>query len=194
MAEKTLWLYTLSTCGYCHETKKMLNDLKVEYESIDVDLLPPDERAEALEEIKKYNPRCTFPTAVYGDQVVVGMKLEELKNILGVRSEVADLYATLGKIQTAKGYCFNKDREKTFQLLRALLINKDRYGYMSCPCRLAAGDREKDKDIICPCIYRKPDVEEYGSCYCNLYVSREWNEGLVEHQYVPERRPASIYK
>jgi ferredoxin-thioredoxin reductase catalytic subunit/glutaredoxin len=172
----------------------MLNDLKVEYESIDVDLLPPDERAEALEEIKKYNPRCTFPTAVYGDQVVVGMKLEELKNILGVRSEVADLYATLGKIQTAKGYCFNKDREKTFQLLRALLINKDRYGYMSCPCRLAAGDREKDKDIICPCIYRKPDVEEYGSCYCNLYVSREWNEGLVEHQYVPERRPASIYK
>jgi ferredoxin-thioredoxin reductase catalytic subunit len=33
-------------------------------------------------------------------------------------------------------------------------------------------------------------VKEYGSCYCNLYVSREWNEGTISHEYVPERRPA----
>ena len=46
---------------------------------------------------------------------------------------------------------------------------------MCCPCRLAAGDREWDRDIICPCVYREPDVAEYGSCYCNLYVSRAWN-------------------
>ena len=47
----------------------------------------------------------------------------------------------------------------------------------------------KDKDIICPCPYRVPDVKEYGSCYCSLYVSREWNEGVVPRAYVPERRP-----
>jgi ferredoxin-thioredoxin reductase catalytic subunit len=34
-----------------------------------------------------------------------------------------------------------------------------------------------------------PDIEEYGSCYCNLYVSEDWNEGRISREYVPERRP-----
>ena len=99
------------------------------------------------------------------------------------------LYTTLEKIQTAKGYFFNTDRERTLELLEALLKNKDRYGYMACPCRLASGDRENDQDIICPCVYRAPDVEEYGSCYCNLYVSKAWNDGTINRDFVPERRP-----
>lgn len=99
------------------------------------------------------------------------------------------LYEALRKVQEAKGYYFNKDKERTFELLENLIINKDRYGYMACPCRLASGEREWDKDIICPCVYREPDVEEYGSCYCNLYVSQEWNEEKIPHDYVPERRP-----
>ncbi len=99
------------------------------------------------------------------------------------------LYEALKKIQEAKGCFFNADRETTFELLEGLLINKERYGYMCCPCRISAEDREKDRDIICPCVYREPDVIEYGSCYCNLYVSKEWNEGKVEKGLVPERRP-----
>jgi len=99
------------------------------------------------------------------------------------------LYESLKEIQEPKGYYFNKDMERTLDLLAGLLKNKERYGYMSCPCRLAASDREWDKDIICPCIYRTPDVEEYGSCYCNLYVTAEWNEGKAPRPYVPERRP-----
>jgi len=99
------------------------------------------------------------------------------------------LYEKLKKTQEAKGYYFNVDRERVFDLLEALLVNKQRYGYMACPCRLACGDREKDRDIICPCVYRQADVEQYGSCYCNLYVSKAWNEGGIDHAYVPERRP-----
>jgi ferredoxin-thioredoxin reductase catalytic chain len=99
------------------------------------------------------------------------------------------LYEALRKVQDPKGYYFNKDKARVFQLLEGLLANKDRYGYMCCPCRLAAEDREWDRDIICPCVYREPDVAEYGSCYCNLYVSREWNEGKTPTVYVPERRP-----
>ncbi len=101
-----------------------------------------------------------------------------------------ELYERLKKVQEPKGYYFNNDRERVFDLLEALLVNKERYGYMVCPCRLASGDREKDRDIICPCVYREADVEEYGSCYCNLYVSKAWNEGSIPHEYVPERRPA----
>ena len=104
-------------------------------------------------------------------------------------SETEKLYEMLKKVQEPKGYYFNEDKERVFELLEALVINKGRYGYMSCPCRLASGDREKDKDILCPCVYRTPDVEEFGSCYCNLYVSKAWNEGRIDHAYVPERRP-----
>jgi len=99
------------------------------------------------------------------------------------------LYEQLRKVQEPKEYFFNKDRERTLDLLRSLLQNKERYGYMACPCRLASGKREEDKDILCPCEYREPDVKAFGSCYCSLYVSREWNEGKISHEYVPERRP-----
>ena len=104
-------------------------------------------------------------------------------------TDAEKLYETLKKIQEPKGYYFNTDKERTFELMEALLVNKERYGYMGCPCRLQSGDREQDKDIICPCVYREPDIEEYQSCYCNLYVTQAWNEGKVPHEYVPERRP-----
>ncbi len=104
-------------------------------------------------------------------------------------NEVEKLYETLRKFQEPKGYLFNKDKERVFDLLGALLENKTRYGYMCCPCRLASADRKLDQDIICPCVYREPDVREYGSCYCNLYVSQAWNDEKIPHEYVPERRP-----
>jgi ferredoxin-thioredoxin reductase catalytic subunit len=103
--------------------------------------------------------------------------------------DAEELYQMLKKSQEPKGYYFNKDLERVFDLMAALLFNKERYGYMGCPCRLVSGDKQNDRDIICPCVYRTPDVEEYGSCYCNLYVSKEWNEEKIPHVYVPERRP-----
>ncbi len=103
--------------------------------------------------------------------------------------KVEELYEALRKVQEPKGYYFNKDKERVMDLLRGLLLNKERYGYMSCPCRLASGDRRQDKDIICPCVYREADILEYGSCYCNLYVTKDWNRGRVPESYVPERRP-----
>ena len=104
-------------------------------------------------------------------------------------TDVQKLYENLKRIQEAKGYFFNKDINVVTELLEGLITNKERYGYMACPCRLASGERDDDKDIICPCVYREPDVEEYGSCYCSLYVSKEWNEDKIEKEYVPERRP-----
>lgn len=102
------------------------------------------------------------------------------------------LMQTLREVQEPKGYFFNQDREMVLALMDSLLINKKRYGYMVCPCRLAAGDRDQDKDIICPCVYREQDVREYGSCYCGLYVSKDWNEGTIPREYVPERRAPAL--
>lgn len=99
------------------------------------------------------------------------------------------LYQTLKNIQEPKGYFFNKDNGHVMELMQSLLENKERYGYMVCPCRLASGNQQDDRDIICPCEYREQDVKEFGSCYCGLYVSKEWNEGRNPAEYVPERRP-----
>ena len=100
------------------------------------------------------------------------------------------LYALLRPVQEAKGYYFNVDLENmTLPLLESLLVNKERYGYMACPCRLANGKRELDQDIICPCTYREPDVLEFGACYCGLYVSKAVADSGGETPEVPERRP-----
>ena len=74
-------------------------------------------------------------------------------------------------------------------LLNGLAENEERYGYPSCPCRIASGDLEKDRDIICPCDYRDPDIEEYGQCYCALYVSEAVYKGEKPTESIPERRP-----
>jgi ferredoxin-thioredoxin reductase catalytic chain len=76
-------------------------------------------------------------------------------------------------------------------LLEDLLqgLAEKRYGYPSCPCRIASGDLETDRDILCPCDYRDPDVEEYGQCYCALYVNEEVFKGEKPTQSIPERRP-----
>lgn len=103
--------------------------------------------------------------------------------------DAKQLYEMLKKTQEPKGYYFSSDQVRVMDLMEALLINKERYGYMVCPCRLSSGEKENDRDIICPCVYREPDVAEFGSCYCNLYVSKAWNDGDIPHEYVPERRP-----
>jgi ferredoxin-thioredoxin reductase catalytic subunit/rubredoxin len=98
------------------------------------------------------------------------------------------LYESLRSEGETAGYLLNPDKEFVLSLMEGLLTNEERYGYQSCPCRLAEGVREKDLDIICPCDYRDPDLDEFGACYCALYVSEEITTGEQEPQPVPERR------
>jgi len=87
------------------------------------------------------------------------------------------------------GYHLNPDPDFLRDLLEGLKHNEERYGYSSCPCRLAFGKFDFDRDIICPCDYRDPDVEEFGACYCALYVREDVFEGEAPLQPVAERRP-----
>jgi ferredoxin-thioredoxin reductase catalytic chain len=104
-------------------------------------------------------------------------------------TEAEELLLKLDREARAGGYLLNPNREDTLALCEGLLTNTRRYGYQSCPCRIAAGKREKDLDIICPCDYRDPDLNDWGACYCALYVTKEWMEGKTERKVVPERRP-----
>jgi ferredoxin-thioredoxin reductase catalytic subunit/rubredoxin len=101
-----------------------------------------------------------------------------------------ELYEKLEREAQESGYFLNPDQEFVLDLMQGILTNEERYGYWACPCRLADGAREKDLDIICPCDYRDPDLDEFGACYCALYVSEEIAQGKKEAQPVPERRGA----
>jgi len=77
-------MYTLSTCSHCKATKKYLDDCKVKYEATDVDLLDGEERTAILEDLKKWNPRCSFPTIIIGEKVIIGYREDEIKEALGL--------------------------------------------------------------------------------------------------------------
>jgi glutaredoxin-like protein NrdH len=77
-------LYNLSTCSHCMATKKFLDTCAVKYEFDDLDMLNDEEREIILEEVKKLNRDCTFPTIVIGDKVIVGFKEEEINEALGL--------------------------------------------------------------------------------------------------------------
>lgn len=87
------------------------------------------------------------------------------------------------------GYYLHPDHLFLQDLLEGLKKNEERYGYPSCPCRLATGNLELDRDIICPCDYRDPDVTEFGTCYCALYMRKDLYEGKIPISPIPERRP-----
>ncbi|MCL5985364.1 MAG: ferredoxin:glutaredoxin reductase [Actinobacteria bacterium] len=104
--------------------------------------------------------------------------------------EVISLYEKLDREAKAGGYNLNPDKGFTLNLVKGLYENERRYGYMSCPCRLAIGNRADDLDIICPCDYRDPDLNQYDTCYCGLYVSSKLIKNNRKPSSIPERRPS----
>lgn len=95
------------------------------------------------------------------------------------------------KDATNGGYIMNPDSESVEALCEGLLTNIDRYGYAACPCRRAKGTKPEDLDIICPCDYRDPDLNTYGTCYCGLYLSKEVADGTKPLESIPESRPTA---
>jgi len=84
MNDKAVKIFSLSTCSHCKSTKKMLADCTIHYDFVDVDLLEGKERAAILADVKKFNPKCSFPTIIIGDKVIVGFKEKEIREALGL--------------------------------------------------------------------------------------------------------------
>ena len=84
MSEKNVKIYALSTCSHCKSTKRFLSECSVIYDFVDVDLLEGEERKAILEDVKRFNPKCSFPTIIIGEKVIVGYREEEIKEALGL--------------------------------------------------------------------------------------------------------------
>jgi glutaredoxin-like protein NrdH len=84
MTDKKVKVFSLSTCSHCKSTKKLLSECTIQYDFVDVDLLEGDERKAILADVKKFNPKCSFPTIIIGDDVIVGYKEKKIKEALGL--------------------------------------------------------------------------------------------------------------
>jgi glutaredoxin len=84
MTDPEVKIFSLSTCSHCRATKKFIDGCTIKYEFIDVDLLKGDERKAIIEDVKKFNPRCSFPTIIIGEKVIVGFKEKDIKEALGM--------------------------------------------------------------------------------------------------------------
>ena len=82
--DKDVKIFSLSTCSHCKSTKKLLSECTVKYDFVDVDLLEGDERKAILADVKKFNPKCSFPTIIIGEKVIVGFKEKEIREALGL--------------------------------------------------------------------------------------------------------------
>ena len=103
--------------------------------------------------------------------------------------EVQALFNKLDADARKNGYFLNPDKAFTMELIEGLVENEKRFGHLACPCRLADGVKQEDLDIICPCDYRDSDLENFGACYCALYVSKDIAEGKASAEPLPDRRP-----
>jgi glutaredoxin-like protein NrdH len=77
-------LYTLSTCSHCTRTKRFFKDNGIDTDFVDVDLLSGADRELIMNEIRKLNPDCSFPTICIEDNVIIGFNEEKLRKALGL--------------------------------------------------------------------------------------------------------------
>lgn len=84
MSFKPVKVFALSTCSHCKNARKLLDAHNVPYDVVEVDLCTGDAREQAINDVKKVNPQCSFPTIIIGDKVIVGYKEDEIKKELGL--------------------------------------------------------------------------------------------------------------
>ncbi|MBF0450524.1 MAG: glutaredoxin family protein [Candidatus Magnetomorum sp.] len=77
-------LYSLSTCSHCKSAKSFLKECNIRFNYTDVDLLTGEERKSAIDNVKQVNPRCSFPTIIIGNTIIIGFKENEIREALGI--------------------------------------------------------------------------------------------------------------
>lgn len=195
-------VYTTSTCPYCDKTIEFLKSHKVEFDTITVDELAGREQEEAIAWAYRLSGQRRFPVTDIDGATVIGFDIVRLKGLLGIKEEAGLHQAMTVKVSANEekamerlraearqtGYILHPDEEMVSAIVSGLLKNEARYGYRSCPCRLATGDYNKDCDIICPCAYRDWDLDTYGMCLCSLYMTEDFIKSGAKIVPIPDSR------
>ena len=100
-----------------------------------------------------------------------------------------DVLKYIKQVSEKRNWNIHPNSDGTLDLLvDGLTTNFNRIGYFNCPCRDSEEDIKIDRDIVCPCDYAQPDIEEFGRCYCALFFDPEYDFSK-SIEMIPERRP-----
>ena len=100
-----------------------------------------------------------------------------------------DVLKYIKQVAEKRNWNIHPNNDETLDLLvDGLTTNFNRIGYFNCPCRDTEEDIKIDRDIICPCDYAQPDIDEFGRCYCALYFDPKYDFSR-SIEMIPERRP-----
>ena len=80
-----VFLYTLSTCGWCKKTKELLNENNVQYEYIDLDKCSKEDQKTAVDQLKERKLPVAFPIMIINDdKAIQGFKKDQIIEALGL--------------------------------------------------------------------------------------------------------------
>ena len=84
--------------------------------------------------------------------------------------DIENLRKKMQEYAKSAGIKLNPDKKTLDCVLTGLLKRKEKFNALYCPCRVVTGDKKKDKEIICPCIFHRGEIELQGHCKCGLFV------------------------
>ncbi len=80
-----VFMYTLSTCGWCKLTKDFLKNNEFEYGYVDVDLCSKEDWEKIRRDILKRGGSLSFPVIIIDDEVLInGFNKARLKEALKI--------------------------------------------------------------------------------------------------------------
>ena len=77
-------LYAISTCIWCKKTKRLLNELGIAYDYIDVDLVSGEDKHEIQKEVLKWKERIGYPLIVINNKdCIPTFEPDKIREVLG---------------------------------------------------------------------------------------------------------------
>ena len=198
-------LFGLSTCAFCKRAISFLEENEIKYDLVFMDEIDPYLKSRAKREFRiKFNERMSLPTLVLNEvdfqigfiriawERMFASKLivSPQKDANSLEKFVTEVSKFVDATAAHKKWYINPDNGFRAKLEEGLLVNYKRYGFYHCPCRDSDGE-DHNRDIACPCRYAEDDINEWGQCFCGLYVSKEFHDARTELGSIPERRKES---
>jgi glutaredoxin len=80
-----VFLYTLSTCGWCKRTKEYLKEKEIAYEYLDLDKVNKEEQKEVVMLLKEKNIPLAFPVIMINDNTIItGYREKDISEALNL--------------------------------------------------------------------------------------------------------------
>jgi len=83
-----VFLYTLSTCPWCHKAKQFFKMKQIPFDYVDYDLQPELEQEKIIEKMLELTGNRSFPVVIIGSQIVVGYDPEKYSEAMGLKKEI----------------------------------------------------------------------------------------------------------